>query len=565
MFYRSHPIGLENLLAAFLCALLVACSAAQTSQPTPQSTVVEGIESEQLTVLSAFSTADFSGPSICSVCHMQLKDEASKDVSMPTMWRSTMMANSAKDPVWQAKVSSEVARLPQLQAEIEKKCVSCHMPMASIQAETDGQTIAALGDGFYNSDHPLHEAATDGVSCTLCHQVQADNLGTPESFSGGYAVDTSTTPPNRIIFGPYQQPDVQQMQNMSQFTPAYGKHMDSAEHCGTCHNLYTPYVDAEGSVLGEFPEQTPYTEWQYSRYSEEATSCQSCHMPLAEGGVVISTIPGGLPAREPFYQHYFVGGNAFMSKILAEHAVELGVTADSEHFRATQERVLDQISSQTAELVLSALERDGDILTARLHVKPLTGHKFPTSFPSRRAWLHLSITDSTGTVIFESGKPNPDGTIDGNAADTDLTAFEPHYETITQPDQVQIYEPIMGNSDGEVTYTLLRAAEYLKDNRLLPQGTDKTALPADIAVCGEASGDENFVGGSDQVTYEVDVSGAQGPFTVNAELLYQPLSHAFIQDLLIDPTPLTERFGGYYELADRTPLRVTAIAPASAE
>ncbi|MGC8781083.1 MAG: hypothetical protein ACP5UQ_09485, partial [Anaerolineae bacterium] len=81
-----------------------------------------------------------------------------------------------------------------------------------------------------------------------------------------------------------------------------------------------------------------------------------------------------------------------------------------------------------------------------------------------------------------SGKPDPDGTIAGNDADADPLKFEPHYDLITAADQVQIYEPIMGDHEGKVTYTLLRAARYLKDNRLLPAGADKAKLPADIAV-----------------------------------------------------------------------------------
>lgn len=54
------------------------------------------------------------------------------------------------------------------------------------------------------------------------------------------------------------------------------------------------------------------------------------------------------------------------------------------------------------------------------------------------------------------------------------------------PDQVRIYEPIMGHSDSAVTYTLLRAAKYLKDNRLLPPGFVKQDAPVDIAVYGAA-------------------------------------------------------------------------------
>ncbi|MDF1596036.1 MAG: hypothetical protein P1T08_08065 [Acidimicrobiia bacterium] len=47
-------------------------------------------------------------------------------------------------------------------------------------------------------------------------------------------------------------------------------------------------------------------------------------------------------------------------------------------------------------------------------------------------------------------------------------APEPHYDTVADPGQVQIYETILLTTDREVTTTLLRGATYLKDNRLLP-------------------------------------------------------------------------------------------------
>jgi hypothetical protein len=517
----------------------------------------------QGTVLSAFTTADFSGPGTCTLCHEGLFDEAGADVSLTTDWRSTMMANAAKDPVWQAKVSSEVARLPALQAVIEKKCVTCHMPMATTQAEVQGQTVAALGDGFFDPAHPLHEAGIEGVSCTLCHQIGDVSLGTRESFTGGYSVDTSTEPPNRQAFGPYEQPFGRPMQMHTGFVPVYGAHIETAELCATCHNLYTPYVDAQGSVLGEFPEQTPYTEWQNSSFGG-AVPCQVCHMPQATGGVVISLMPGRLAPRQPFYQHWFVGGNALMLGILADWGGDLGVTAEAAHFDATQGRVVDQIEERTARLMVESLELEDEVLTASLKVTVMTGHKFPTGYPSRRAWLHVTVADAAGTVIWESGAHNPDGTISGNVADADPSAFEPHHDVITQPDQVQIYEPIMGDHEGKVTHTLLRAAQYLKDNRVLPTGAEKAALPVEIAVYGEAAGDANFLGGSDLVTYRVEVRGATGPFTVSAELLYEPLSYRFVTDLLADKTELTERFGGYYGETDRIPLVVAAIKQATA-
>ena len=515
----------------------------------------------QETVLSTFMTADFSGSGTCVLCHEGLRDEAGSDVSLTTAWRSTMMANAAKDPVWQAKVSSEVARFPMLQEVIEEKCVTCHMPMAKTQAEVDAQPIAAQGDGFFDPAHTLHEAGIEGVSCTLCHQIGDVGLGTMASFTGGYSVDTSTEPPVRQIFGPYEGPFGRPMQMHTGYVPVYGAHTEASELCATCHNLYTPYVDAEGNVLGEFPEQTPYTEWENSSFGG-SVPCQGCHMPQAAGGVVISLMPGGLPPRQPFYQHWFVGGNALMLRILADWGGELEVTADAAHFDATLARVVDQVGQRTASLTVDSLEREDGILTLTLKVTALTGHKFPTSFPSRRAWLHVTVTDAGGAVIWESGARNADGAISGNAADADPAAFEPHYDVITQPDQVQIYEPIMGDNEGQVTYTLLRAAQYLKDNRVLPSGAEKATLPPEIGVYGEAAGDANFLGGSDLVTYKMEIGGATGPFTVSAELLYEPLSYQFVADLLADETELTERFGGYYRQTDTAPLVVAAIQPA---
>jgi hypothetical protein len=515
------------------------------------------------TDLLTYTTADFAGAGICANCHQPLLDPSGTDVAMPTHWRSTMMGNAARDPIWQAKVSSEVLRNPALQEVIEKKCTTCHMPIAETQARVDGDKIAALDDGFLNPAHPLHDAAMDGVACTLCHQVQPDGFGEMVSFSGGYVIDTTTDAPDRPIFGPYENPAPEVMQASTGFLPTYGVQMTEPEHCATCHNLYTPYVDAAGTVLGEFPEQTPYTEWQNSSYSAAGAACQSCHMPTVDGKMIIATTPPDLPTREPFFQHFFAGGNAFIVDILKEHGAELGVTADPEHFDATRQRVEEQLGKRSATLRLKNLGRDGDNLVADFRIDVATGHKFPASFPSRRAWLHVTVTDSANKVVFESGAPQPDGSIAGCDADEDADAFEPHYDTVIQADQVQIYEPIMGDTEGNVTYTLLRGAVYLKDNRLLPTGFDKAGAVPDVAVYGEAEDDPNFIGGSDEITYRVDTRGFTAPFTISAEMLYEPLSYRFIQDLLEDDTPLVDRFGGFYATADKTPVWVASIEPAT--
>ncbi len=516
----------------------------------------------QNTSLSSFTTSHFSGSGNCVTCHSPLKDQAGVDVSPAVQWRGTTKANAATDPLWQAKVASEVKRVPGLQAVIEEKCANCHMPMAEIQAKADGGKALVLGQGFLDPKHPLHDAAMDGVSCTLCHQITAKDLGQKASFSGGYQIDTTTAAPNRILYGPFKDQNVQIKQGTTGFIPTYAAHFTDSALCATCHNLYTPFVDATGKVVGEFPEQTPYTEWQNSSFVASKTTCQTCHMPAAKGALALSTMPPGLPTREPFGQHEFAGANPFILTILRDNGKELGVMADAEHFNAAIADAQASLGKRSATLAVKSLEQKGDNLVAQLQVTPLTGHKFPTSFPSRRAWLHVAVTDAAGKVIFESGQPKADGSITGNDADADPAKIEPHYDVVTKPDQVQIYEAIMGDTDGKVTYTLLRGAKFLKDNRVLPAGFDKAKAIADIAVYGEAAKDENFVGGGDLVTFQVEVKGATGPFTVNAELLFQPVSFRFVQDLLADKTELTDRFGKYYAAADKTPTLIAKIEAA---
>ena len=501
------------------------------------------------TALTTFVTDDFSGSGICASCHSGLTDEMGNDVSNDAHWRSTMMANAAKDPLWQAKISSEVDRASHLQQVIEEKCSRCHMGMARYQQLADGDTkddIYVLNTGFLDPAHSLHEAAMDGVSCTLCHQVQPDGLGTPDSYTGEYVIETSTLPPARLIFGPYLNPFGNPMRQSSGFDPTFGAQIESSAHCGSCHTLYTPTLDASGEPIGEFPEQTTYLEWEHSGVT---ITCQYCHLPWAEGGVKISNRPPRLAARTPFWQHHFVGGNSYMVGLLQANAATLGVTADTAHLDATIDRTQALLAGQTAGLTVTP-ERTGDLLTVKVDVQNLAGHKLPSGLPSRRAWLHLLVTRASGAVVFESGKPMGDGTIEGNDADLDITTWEPHYDLITSQEEVQIYEPIMLNTDGEVTYTLLRADSYAKDNRLLPAGFDKDTAHADIAVYGVAASDSNFQGGSDQVIYEVDIAGVTGSLDVTAELLYQTLSYPFVTDLAVtENDDLVDLFMGMYDPA----------------
>jgi hypothetical protein len=498
--------------------------------------------------LADFEEDDFIGPALCFNCHHLLTDAAGNQVSIISHWRSTMMANAAKDPFWQAKVQSEIKRNPAIAEVIEQKCVVCHMPMAWNQSRVAagyGQA-AAFGKGFLNPANVYHEAAMDGVSCTLCHQIQDQGLGTKASFSGKVTIDTETEPPRRVIFGPYRDPVPEPMQTSVEYTPEYGPQMNDAALCATCHTLFTPYLDSAGKIAGEFPEQVAFLEWRHSDYNVPEAArydigenpgngkiCQECHMPHSPAGEVVIArwAPVQVKPKSHFSQHFFVGGNVFMLDILQDGVSFLGLSATTEEFEQTKGRTLDLLQDQGAELAILSSRRRKDILSTTVKVSNRAGHKFPTGFPSRRLWIHFVVLDREGRLVFESGRPMASGAISGNDNDENLQAYEPHYQEISRPEQVQIYEAIMSDSDRRLTYTLLRAATYLKDNRMLPAGFDKDTASRDIAVHGKAAVDDDFRGGSDSVVYRVNTQGFTGPLMVRAELLYSPLSYAFMADL----------------------------------
>jgi hypothetical protein len=196
-------------------------------------------------------------------------------------------------------------------------------------------------------------------------------------------------------------------------------------------------------------------------------------------------------------------------------------------------------------------------------VENLTGHKLPTAYPSRRAWLHVVVQDRNGRTIFESGALNPDGSIVGNINDADPHRYEPHYREITSPRQVEIFEPILGDAQQNVTTGLLSAVGYLKDNRLLPSGFDKHSASRDIAVVGDALDDPEFTDHGSSIRYLIDTASISGPFHVRVELWYQPIGFRWAHNLEPYQAAEPQRFVRYYESESRRSAVVLASADAN--
>jgi hypothetical protein len=252
-------------------------------------------------------------------------------------------------------------------------------------------------------------------------------------------------------------------------------------------------------------------------------------------------------AREGAARHQFVAANFFMQRMLNRYRDALDVAALPQELAGAAETTLRFLESQAAHVAVEGLRVDGGRLVADVVVENTGGHKLPTAYPSRRAWIHVVVRDGGGRVVFESGALAPDGSVQGNDNDADPTKFEPHYTEVRSADEVQIYESILGDSNGGVTTGLLTATQYLKDNRLLPRGFDKRTAEPDIAVHGGALDDPDFTAASDRVRYSVSVGAAQGPFSIDVELLYQPIGFRWASNLKAYDAAEPSRFTGYFD------------------
>ena len=235
-----------------------------------------------------------------------------------------------------------------------------------------------------------------------------------------------------------------------------------------------------------------------------------------------------------------------MLRLMDKYRDELLVTAPPGDLQRAAEATRENLETATARLEVLQVGREAEHLVIDIEVTNLAGHKLPTAYPSRRAWIHLAVRNGAGNLLFESGAMRSDGSIEGNDNDADASRYEPHYEVIDDPGQVQIYEPIIADGSGGVTTGLLTAVTYAKDNRLLPEGFDPETAGDAIMVHGKAGEDADFQAGSDRIRYRVEIPAGVQRVDVRARLMFQTIGFRWAQNLAPYDAHETKRFVSYY-------------------
>lgn len=244
-----------------------------------------------------------------------------------------------------------------------------------------------------------------------------------------------------------------------------------------------------------------------------------------------------------------------MLQLLMENHDELELHSGTDQLKASVTRTKELLTGSTIQMSITDITHANDSVYVTVQLKNLAGHKFPTGFPSRRAYLECMLKRGSDT-LFHSGKH-------GSVAltNTDRQYFEPHHEKINKESQVQIYEFVMGDTRGKVTTVLEKAYTPLKDNRILPEGFLRSHANYDtVKVVGNAGVDPDYSAGTgtESLIYAFPVSKTGSFAEVEISLYYETAPENWLHELFeySEADQDIKRFKTMYSKSDRSPVRV---------
>ena len=477
---------------------------------------------------------------------------------------------------------------------IQDTCLSCHGVMGQRQFHLDkGNDPNTLftRDILNDANSPYAALARDGVSCAVCHHIADEDPENPAFFTGKFQVG-----PADAVYGPYPSGDgftkvgdnviARSMAASLGILPIFGAQTQQSKLCASCHTIVLPVYDANGNQVmeGGVPktdfEQTTYFEWLNSNFGPSGSSpkeCQGCHMPDNFKGVKLnfkvaniedSTFPRMpiegpittwppdeliLQTRTDYGRHQLLGVNLFAMEMFDQFRADLGLykkdlllppeAADtSAHLNAVQGAVM-QAQTATAQVTIGSATKTGGNLQSDVTVTNLAGHDLPSGVSFRRAFVDFQVLDASGKVLWESGGTDSDGVIVDTSGTQLATEFfsptqqtiQPHFwagNPITSDQQVEIYEEMIRDPQGQITTSFISLDNKIKDNRIQPQGRSSSGPHGDILAPEGTGNDPSYQSGCgcSVVRYQIPLTPALATATkVQATLYYQSIPPYYLR------------------------------------
>jgi hypothetical protein len=418
-------------------------------------------------------TLDIRPPDLCKSCHGGYSERSAND-----SWSGSMMANAARDPLFQAALTIANQDVP----GSGDVCIRCHSPRAWLF----GRSSPPLISGFEPDDF-------EGVSCDFCHRLTTGPSGQPLIGTGQYYVadDYVRRGPLKDAVAPHDW--------------EYSSYFTQSRLCGLCHDVSNP-------LNGNFAIERTYTEWLSSSFPAERKSCQTCHLPGADGKACGAP---GMPDRT-LHAHELAGGNTWMPRVLAAEHPELERDAAYERTAKAAEAKLKSAAKLSIDAPSSVAA--GEKLPFSIRVENLTGHKLPTGYPEgRRCWLEVVARGPDGATLLHSG---------GYDVATATRSDDPDLRT---------YEVRMA-AKGKEGFHFILQDELLQDNRIPPRGFVPRPDTVPVGrvypeIPGVAGGPATLAHGDD-APYQLDVPPAvSGTLSIEVTLWYQTTSLDYVTAL----------------------------------
>ena len=493
---------------------------------------------------------EVTDPVQCYGCHFGYLP-ANPDGETGYTWTGSMMAQSARDPVFYAAL--DVANGDA--AEAGQFCLRCHAPRGWLAGRAaDSSGVSLMG------------ADLGGVQCEVCHRMvdpfySAENpardvdvlaaLADAPTVLGSGAIVVDPEDERRGPFDLQLDWDTNPHSILGLDWPLQSPFHTEAALCGSCHDITNPvfswdegsqsYVanalDTPGDVSEGFPLERTYSEWLLSEYNTPqgvyapqfggnepyVSTCQDCHMRKVTGSG--GSFFGNMVERDNMPLHDLTGANTWVPLTLPLHP-EFG-----DDFDQTGLAALDAGIQRARYMVQNAgildVQQQGNQLIVTITNE--TGHKLPTGYPEgRRMWLQVEGYDSGGNLVFTSG------------------AYDAATGELTEDANLQVYETKQGlTEDWAAQLGLPAGASFhfslnntvVKDNRIPPRGYSFAAFrDAGAAPVTDGAADPSrYADGQywDTTVYTLPANVTQGV----VRLLYQTSSKEYIT-FLRDNNPL---------------------------
>ena len=391
-----------------------------------------------------FAEDRFPSATTCAPCHEDIYRE----------WSVSSHAYAQMSPVFNAMHATILKETNGTNGDF---CIRCHTPVGMNLEEPE-----------FMSNLDRHPTSREGITCIVCHRVDQP-LG---KISGRLPiVEGSLYEP---VFGPLGNEELEIALESGRFNlqtdpgrAGRGVHAEAREFrqlsrpavCGSCHDV---------NLVNGFRLEEAFSEYKHTPAAAAGVTCQDCHMgtepgvpsgyatgPAARVGdretrprkrtnhmfagpdysiVHPGIFPHNTEAQElatlrewlTFDHEAGWGTDAFEVAVPDDYAfpprwVEPDDRYDAADIIRDNLELLDELADQRLKLLQAGYQL-GDVVVDRAGAGGISfrvefrngtdGHNVPTGFDAERVvWLHVTVTDAAGRVVFESGDLDPNGDV----------------------------------------------------------------------------------------------------------------------------------------------------------